>query len=346
MSLLKEFQSSSTHFHDLDGSDGPAYQSKSQAQYAEEVKAHLEAARAALSQMTVSSLGALCSDPTLDPVYVGCMRELAGLGCGHDGKEGLSPKSIPTETLEKQQMTVPASLAKSVKTSQSSIPGYTFTAYFFPPETYSQCAREDRPTEATLTRAMTAAMKKNASTAHITEPITVSWTPNGDIIIRVPPDAIGLESFLQQISIITVVKKASPSSSIISLPLWNRVRVHGDPPIHLLRLHRVRETWFPNGDFSLIRALFPVVASDSDESTQVDYALPHGFLIACRSVILKDGKGSKEDTAIYDVFIDLTGLKEPFISNVRRVCRNCINLKSMYRRTMYTFSTSFIELHD
>ena len=72
--------------HELDGSDGPVHQPKSQAQHAEELKGHLEAARAALRQLTVASVEALCLDPTLDLVYVGCVKELVGFGCGHCAK--------------------------------------------------------------------------------------------------------------------------------------------------------------------------------------------------------------------------------------------------------------------
>ena len=344
MSLFKGIKTSSTQSYDLDGSDGPAQHPKSQAQYAEEVKAYLETARAALRQLTVASVEDLCLDPALDPVYVGCMRELAGLGYGHGGKEGLAFKSEPTQGLENQQIAIPASLKKSV-IKQRLLPGYTFTAYFFPRETYSQCARADRPSEASLTRAMTAAMKENPSTAHITEPTTVSWTPNGDIVVDIPPDAIAIEPFIRQISVLKVLKKASPSSSNIHFPSWCRIRVYGDPPILVLRLHRVPQTWLPDNDMAQVRTLFPVVATGSEESTLVEYALPQGFLITGRAKILEGEKGDGGE-AIYDVFIDLSGLEHPFVANVRRASRNSAKLKGVHRQTLYTFSTSFLELND
>ena len=87
--------------HYLDGSDGPAQQPKTQAQYSEKVKAHLAAAHTALRRLTVESVEVLCSDPTLNPLYVGCMRELAGLGHGSGGKEGVPRKAIPEKVVEK-----------------------------------------------------------------------------------------------------------------------------------------------------------------------------------------------------------------------------------------------------
>ena len=344
MSLGQVPPKSPTPLHDLDGSDRPTHEPKSQAQYAEEVKAHLEAARAALRLLTVASVEVLCSDPTLDPVYVGCMRELAGLGY-HGGKERVFPRPVPMDGKNKQQTVLPTSIEEDVTMMNSRVPGYVFTVHFFPRDAFTSCARADRPSEFALTNASTAALKKNPSTAHITTPTTVSWTTHGDIHVRVPPDAIPMEEFVPQVPIMKVVKESS--TSYIPLAKWGRCRLQGAPSSLFLRLHRVPASWIPRGDFTRIHTFFP--AAGSDVSPQLvdnfEYTVPQDFLITGMTLRLSGGE-EKDTEAMCDAYIDLLGLEPRFVDNLRKACKSRTKLKGKYGRSVHYFSTSFVELRD
>ena len=335
MSLDQEIPSlkSPTTLYDLDGSDGPAHQPRSQAQYTEEVKAHLEAARAALRQLTVASVEALSSDPALDPVYVGCMRELSGLGCGHGGKEGVVvPKPIPSGVADTKQM---ALLAKD----NASSTGYTFTAHFLPRETYTRCPRASRPSDLALTRNITEAMKKNPPTAHIKNPTTVFWTDNGDISIRVPPAAIGMEELVQQINILQIMKRISPPTCPVPQSIVFRKR--GGPVSRFLRLHNFLDSWIPDGNWDPLSDLLHGIDSRSQRTSRKInpiYQIPESFAITGRKVVCSEG--------LCDVFIDLYGLEQPVMDTLRRACNSNIRMLVETEWDFFDFVTSFVEFED
>ena len=190
-------------------------------------------------------------------------------------------------------------------------------------------------------------MKKNPSTAHITEYTTISWTAHGDISIHVPPEAIGLGEIVQQIPLMDVVK-ASLSSSHIPLPEWGRCRERGTPSMFFLKLKHVPVAWIPRGDFTHIRTFFPTVGStpSPQQAWNAGYTLPQDFLITGRTLSVRGGDEGNGGVPMCDAFIDLSGLEHRFVENMRRACRNNILLKGSDQKTIRYFSTAFIELKD
>jgi len=343
MSFVQGQQQAFTAPRDLDGSDGPAHQPRPQTQYAEEVVAHLAAARAALRQLSVASVEVLCSDPGLDPAYVGCMRELAGLGLGHGGKQGVVPGSIPGIDQHRKATLINEDDAWK-DTAPSSIPGYVFTAHFFPRETYGRCARADRPSDDVLAGKMTEAMKENPTTAHITIPTRVSWTAHSDVTIRVPPDAIDMDELVRQINILEVMKRAFPSS--FPAPQWATYRMRGDPPTCYLMIHEWSRIHTGNWE-SLSKLLHGIQDPNESDSwstssprmTTPVYQLRKSFPIVGRKMDFK-GEG-------YDFLLDLCGLG-PATEDLRKACNNGFKMGvswSTHSATRY-YATSFYELKD
>ena len=340
MAFSQGKQQAHSALHELDGSDGPTHHSKSQTRYAEEVVAHLAAARAALRQLSVSSVENLCSDPALGPVYVGCTREMAGLGCGHSAKEGAAPRS----TLAGDQHQTAALIGMDnigQNSGSNSIPGYVFTAHFFPRDTYTRCARAERPSDDALTNKMTKAMKKNPSTSHITTATRVSWTAYGDITICVAPDAIGMKELVQQIDILRMMKRARPSPSC-PVPQWATYTMHGDPVSLYLLLHRIPTSWIPHGDWGPLCDLLHGIDTPPNEPSlgkiNEIYKLPESFSVVGRIIQCDDR---------YDVLIDLYGLDRAATDTLRKACKHGIGMAvEIEWDHVECFETSFIELKD
>ena len=359
--MLRDDLASSTipKAFELDGSNGPVANLKTQEQYVEDVKVYLGAARAALQSMTGITLEAMCSDPNIDPAYVGCARELLQRGRTGDSNEkkdagyldGSECSVRSDEADDEVDESIPRwkvfdlppilpSAGEGPLPSRLPVPSrprYAFTIHFLP---------QGEPDEANLNLPPVF----SALSAIVPYPGGIRyalggqrkllfkggcWTSRGDLVVLTSEDFHLPDDILE----------------IVDFPLWLKDFLHlpSTPTIcyrrqgtirYFLRIHDIVDHAAKMNDWTLIRTS---LQNDAEGFPNADYRLPPDFYIGGESVRVGDGK--------WDAYVDLSGLGDEDVQRLRAACQKGIRFALMVGKkgagpTGHLQSMSFVELKD